>query len=160
VSSFGDLNSNQRINGDKTLHELKLVSWLDVNNERWFNLRTGVEKLMEGEDKEVVQALGTSDAIEWHKRYGHLSYKIFSKIKEVSPDLENIFNARLVERIYVDLVMSTESIGGKKYLLNAADDNTRLLFTTGLRRKGDAGDALIEIIDVAERILGHRAQKI
>jgi hypothetical protein len=65
-----------------------------------------------------------------------------------------------LERIYADLVgpMSTESIGGKKYLLNITDDNPRLLFMTGLRQKGDAGNALIEIIEVVERKLGYRVQ--
>jgi spore germination protein YaaH len=50
--SFGNLISSQRINGDKTLHESKPTSWLDVNNERWFNFRTGAEKLMIDEDTE------------------------------------------------------------------------------------------------------------
>jgi hypothetical protein len=53
--------------------------------------------------------------------------------------------------------MSTESIGGKKPLLNVADDYTRL-FTTGLWQKGESGNTLIEIVEVSERRLRHRVE--
>jgi hypothetical protein len=130
---------------------------------------------------EVIRTLCISDAIEWHERYGH-PFKMFPKIKEAPRDLATKYiqceacekgkskkasspkqkdsrrTTQPLERIYAGFVgpMSTESIGGKKYLLNITDDNTLLLFTTGLRQKGDAGNALIEIIEVAERKLGYR----
>jgi hypothetical protein len=50
--------------------------------------------------------------------------------------------------------MKTE-VGGKKYLLNVVD-YSRITFVKGLRHKDDAGIAILDIIEQAERISGYK----
>jgi hypothetical protein len=128
------------------------------------------------EDK-VIQLVEKNHFREWHGRYGHLPLKAFSRIPEAPPDLINanlhcdacekgkstksnssaqkepVRTEASLERIYADLVgpMGTETYNGKKYLLNVMDDNTRITFVAGLRKKSDAATALIGIIEAAER---------
>jgi hypothetical protein len=51
--------------------------------------------------------------------------------------------------------MKTEA-DGKKYLLNVVDDYSRITFVKGLRHKDDAGIAILDIIEQAERISANK----
>jgi 2,4-dienoyl-CoA reductase-like NADH-dependent reductase (Old Yellow Enzyme family) len=68
-----------------------------------------------------------------------------------------IRTTRPLERVYADLVgpMKTEA-DGKKYLLNVVDYYSRITFVKGLRYKDDAGIAILDIIEQAERISAHK----
>jgi hypothetical protein len=50
--------------------------------------------------------------------------------------------------------MKTEA-DSKKYLLNVVDDYSRITFVKGLRHKDDAGIAILDTVEQAERISGY-----
>jgi len=116
-------------------------------------------------------------AISLHERYGHVSYDTLRTLPEFPkdwkekiqceacekgkatkpPSLKQLSQNRatkLLERIHVDLIrpIDTPTPGKQdKYLIMIVEDHSRYMLTHAIPTKGDAGDALIVIINKLEK---------
>jgi len=116
-------------------------------------------------------------AISLHERYGYISYDTLRTLPEFPKDWKEKIRyeacekekatklpspkqplqnraTKLLERIHVDLIgpMDTPTpVKQNKYLMMIVDDHSRYMLTHAIPTKGDAGDALIIIINKLEK---------
>ena len=113
--------------------------------------------------------------MEWHERYGHVPFTLFSLISEApvhlrsvqhqceacivakstkpaSPQQFNIRTSRVGELIHSDLCgpMPVEGIGRQKYIVTLVDDYSRFTMAKAIHAKSDAAEAVKDMIQYLE----------
>jgi len=129
------------------------------------------------EEKKVSKVATQDDIRAMHERYGHISYSTLKLLPEYpksytgenprceacekgkatkppAPRQPIIRTQRPLGRLHADVVGPIEPVtpGTQfRYLLVVTDDFSRYMITKPLRKKSDAADALIEIINALEK---------
>jgi len=147
---------------------------------------TPVGKLFKVEEGIMTIETAMTTDQEWHERYGHLPFPVFSKIHEAplslrisrfecekckkaktvappSPPQENKIRTREVgELVHSDLCgpFSNEDLRGNKYIITLIDDHSRFTMASAIKQKSEAASRLQDLITRFEIISGRPIKNI